>query len=533
MPNLFSVWTALDARRRFVVVLATLAMFATVLFMAQLASKPSMSLLYSGLDAAASGEVVNALEQRGVSYDVRSGGIYVERAQRDQLRMTLASDGLPANGPAGYELLDTLSGFGTTSQMFDATYWRAKEGELARTILSSPGIRAARVHIAQSPSSAFRQSAAPTASVTVTPKRGNLGPEQAKALKYLVASSVAGLSVADVSVIDSTRGVVFTDEGSEPGAASADLATQLKANIERLLEARMGPGRSIVEVSVETVTQRESIVERHFDPQSRVAISTETEEQTTNTSDQGGNAVTVASNLPDGEAAQDRQSTSSDSQTRERVNFEVSETQREILRAPGDIKRLSIAVLVDGVRGADDAGAETWSPLPEEELTSLQELVASAAGFNAERGDVITLKSMPFEQVAMLEEPSMPGLFARMDLDIMSIIQMAVLAIVGLVLGLFVIRPILTSQPAPSSGALPAPDPTRPGLTGDIQDANTPVPPLNVVSDPAGGTGLAALPATAEGQPDPVARLKSLIEERQSETVEVLRSWIEAEEEKA
>lgn len=98
-----------------------------------MAAQPSMTLLYSGLEPGAAGEVVQALEQRGVVHEVRGRAIYVESGQRDELRMTLASEGLPQNNSKGYELLDTLSGFGTTAQMFDAAYWRAKEGELART----------------------------------------------------------------------------------------------------------------------------------------------------------------------------------------------------------------------------------------------------------------------------------------------------------------------------------------------------------------------------------------------------------------
>ena len=156
MQNLVSVWSALDLRRRVVIVLATVAMFAAVIGVSRMATAPQMSLLYSGLDPAAAGEVVAALEQRGTPYEVRGGAIYVDGGLRDELRLTLASEGLPAAGAAGYELLDSLSGFGTTSQMFDAAYWRAKEGELARTILALPQIKAARVHISRSDAQPFR-----------------------------------------------------------------------------------------------------------------------------------------------------------------------------------------------------------------------------------------------------------------------------------------------------------------------------------------------------------------------------------------
>ena len=118
--------------------LPALAIVASIFGISRVATAPSYAMLYSGLDAAASGEVIAELEAEGVPYQVDGGSILVDRSARDRIRMSLAGKGLPAGGPAGYEILDNLSGFGTTSQMFDAAYWRAKEGELARTITGSP-----------------------------------------------------------------------------------------------------------------------------------------------------------------------------------------------------------------------------------------------------------------------------------------------------------------------------------------------------------------------------------------------------------
>ena len=203
---MINVWTALDARRRVIVILATVAMFAAVLSLARMASAPSMTLLYAGLESGSAGEVVSALEQRGVAYDVRGGSIFVESSRRDELRMTLASEGLPANSSSGYELLDGLTGFGTTSQMFDAAYWRAKEGELARTIVSHPSVSSARVHIASTGSNPFQRDVRPTASVALTTSNGNVDPKHARALQFLIASAVPGLTPEDVSVIDNEGG---------------------------------------------------------------------------------------------------------------------------------------------------------------------------------------------------------------------------------------------------------------------------------------------------------------------------------------
>ncbi len=535
MPQLFSVWTALSPQRKAIVVLATVAMFAAVLAVTRLATVPSMGLLYGGLESGPAGEVVRVLDQRNIRYEVRGDSIWVEGARRDEIRMTLAAEGLPSNNAAGYELLDGLSGFGTTSQMFDAAYWRAKEGELARTITSNPQIRAARVHIANATTQPFRREIRPTASVTVTMSNGQLSPAHAKALKFLVSSAVAGLRPEDVSVIDAAGGVVvMADDTVVPARAGDERAAELKRNVERLLAARVGHGKAVVEVSVETVTETEQIVERRFDPESRVAVSSETEERSTTARDQGGNQVTVASNLPDGDAAANgRTSQSQMAESRERVNYEVSELQRELVRSPGGIRKITVAVLLDEARGTGPDGAPIAVPRPAEELEALRELVASAVGFDGERGDVITIKSLEFETAPPIGQFVESGHLS--NLDLMSLIQIGVLALVALVLGLFVLRPLLSNRPVPAAPAeLPAPElqeafataslPELPPLSGEITDLADlpPIFPIMAGDDPQGDYD----------NDEPVARLRRLIEERQQESVEILRGWMEDREER-
>ncbi|RUS64951.1 flagellar M-ring protein FliF [Pseudorhodobacter sp. E13] len=519
-------------RRRIVIVGATIAMFLAVFGLSRMAATPGMALLYAGLDNSAAGEVIRALDQRGVAYQVVGDTIRVDASQRDSLRMTLATEGLPATGAAGYELLDGLSGFGTTSQMFDAAYWRAKEGELARTIVAAPAIRAARVHIAQAPSQPFQRDQRPTASVTVTSATGTLAAAQANAVRHLVAAAVAGMQPADVSVIDSVAGLLPSE--SDPGMQGADgndRATELKRNIERLLTARVGPGKAIVEVSVEVETDREQITERRFDPQGRVAISSDTEERS-NSATQPAGDVTVASNLPDGDAGAGGEGKSNSTETRERVNYEVSETQREIVKSPGALRRVSVAVLVDGEEVKNADGTVTWQARSDEELGILRELVTSAAGLNEERGDVLVLKSLAFDPIPETGSFAEASLLSTLGpLDLMSLIQAAVLALVALVLGLFVLRPLLMSKSIaaePSALALPPanPSPAREAgsvqrvLTGEIDDNDLPDLPVVSFDDD-----------DQTEKNDPMARLRRLIDERQSETVEILRGWMETDEE--
>lgn len=523
MQNLWQIWLGLDGRKRFIVVGATLAVFLTILGMTRMAGKTEMSLLYAGLDGAASGEVVAALDTKGVLYEVRGEAIFVDATQRDTLRMTLAGEGLPANSGTGYELLDSLSGFGTTSQMFDAAYWRAKEGELARTILANTQIRAARVHIAQAPSQPFQRGVKPSASVTVTTVNGNLSPTQAKALRHLIAASIPSMTPDEVSVIDSVSGLIQSDaDFASPNAGAESKASEIKQNVERLLAARVGKDKAVVEVAVDVVTDAESITERRIDPQGRVAISTENTQQTGKNSQKSGD-VTVASNLPN-TAADSSGGSSETSETRERVNYELSETSRELIKKPGAVRKISVAVLVDGSQTTAADGTVTFQPRPEEELATLRELVSSAAGLDTARGDVLTLKSMVFDQPATDGEIAQASMFSFGEIDLMTLIQTGVLAMVTLVLGFFVIRPILSANSSNAlkggSGVLALPNSydsaSNQALNGEIDDGY--LPSIASLGDSGG---------SQDEERDPVSRLRRLIEERQSESVEILRGWME------
>lgn len=551
MQQLLNVWTRLDLRRQIIVIVATGAMFFAVLAMSRMATAPSMTLLYAGLENGAAGDVVSALEQRGVAFDVRGGSIFVDSQQRDQLRLTLASEGLPANGNRGYELLDTLTGFGTTSQMFDAAYWRAKEGELARTIVANPQISMARVHIATTGSNPFQRGVTPKASVSLTPKGGAITSAQAKAVRYLVASAVAGLSPDDVAVIDANGALLGQADDVVPAVGGDDKAQVLRDKVQRLLEARVGFGNAIVEVSVDTVNESEAIRERIFDPERRVAISTDTEESSNSASGTGGGGnVTVASNLPDqdGGGAGSDSSTSQNTQTRERINYEVSETEREVVRAAGAIKRVTVAVLINEPMITNEDGAQVPAPREEAEMEALRELVSSTVGYDAARGDIITIKSMALQSVPLNGTGAETSLLGQFDIDLMSAIQMAILAVVTLILGLFVVRPVLsraTTAPATGGAALPPATvndaiseldavgpPPEPILKGEIETGEFELPDLEM--DTAFGDDLGELPdlpMMGGMSDDPVDRLRTMIGERQEETVEILRSWLEDKEE--
>jgi flagellar M-ring protein FliF len=243
--------------------------------------------------------------------------------------------------------------------------------------------------------------------------------------------------------------------------------------------------------------------------------------------------VTVASNLPEGDAAADSSGRTSSSESRERVNFDVSETQREVLRSPGSVRRISVAVLVNGTTVTAADGTVTSAPRPQDELDVLRDLVASATGFDEKRGDTLTLRSLMF--VPPVQQGTLAEAGVLDSLDVQTVINLAVLAIVALILGLFVLRPMLLARRTAGELPPPAAPLSLPGLNGPGQMSDL---PQILDGEIDMGSDVSSLPVISRDDPDrpsadPVARLRHLIEARQTESVEILRGWMEEREEKA
>lgn len=532
MQKLREYWQARSQRQRALLIGAFAATFLAVAGFALLAGRQPMALLYGGLDPAQAGAIMAELDRQKTPYQVRGESIWVPTGARDRLRLDLAAQGLPEAGSAGYELLDGLSGFGTTSQMFDAAYWRAKEGELARTILALPNVKSARVHLAVPTSRGHRRDSAGAASVTVTTTGAEITPQQAQALRFLVASGVPGLVPESVTVIDSRRGVVGADQ-----QAAGDRQARMKQDLERILSAHVGPGNAIVELTLEIETRSEQVSERRFDPAQRALISQEVEESTDQSRESQAAAVTAASNLPDGAGQGDGQSSASRETTRQRSNFEVSETRRDMVAAPGDVRRLSVAVLVNGIEGTGADGKPAIVPRGDGELATLRQLVAAAVGLDEARGDLLTITSLPFAAPGDAGTlAARPGWLERLALN--DLIRLALIGLFAIGLARLVLRPMLAARgearaataasPGPQSPPQPliAPEPaamaSRPGLAGPA--VTTPV-----ARGPAEPDISVLPPAPAGAEPadeDPVQRLRRLMRERQDESIHVLSSWI-------
>lgn len=521
MADFLERWTALPLQRK--LLLAGVLTFGALLLlgMVRLAFQQDMALLYGGLEPGAADQIVNQLETAAIPYELRGDTIYVPQSQRDRLRLSLAGQGLPNAGGAGYELLDGLSGFGTTTAMFDAAYWRAKEGELARTILSSAGVTTARVHIAREESSAFARMQEVTAAVTVSTAQPPLPLRQAEAIRYLVASAVPGLAPQNVSVIDSESGIILMpgDMNSQMSVNPFDeRAAQLKVNIERLLSARVGNGRALVEVMIDADLDSETVTERVLDPSRRVAVEQEVEEETDQSAGAGG-AVTVASNLPDGDAGNAAgQSEAQSSRTRQRTSYDVSEVLRERIKPAGQIRRISVAVLVDGVSTLGEDGQRIWTPRSDDELEALAELVRSAMGYDAARGDTVTLQSLEFPATTPDGTEALPSPGTGFFVSAMPFAQMAFLGMILLALGVFVVRPML------------APGPLPPELG--------PVPEIEAANLSPTGEVIRAIEANSQAQemeispPSKLEILQKSVEEQRDGARLVLQNWIELAEER-
>jgi flagellar M-ring protein FliF len=301
------------------------------------------------------------------------------------------------------------------------------------------------------------------------------------------------------------------DSKTNPAILTADdREPVLRANIERMLEARVGPGRAVVEVSVDANMDSQTVTERLIDPASRVVISSETEES--KESAEGSTpGVTVASNLPDGEAGGLGDSNRTTSLISERQNFEISETTTERVILPGQIKRISVAVMVDGLmKKAPDGVGEIWSPRPQEELDVLRLLVQSVIGFDVERGDSVTIESLQFSappvQGTFAESPG-AGFLARYGARLA---QIGALVLIVLALVLLVLRPMLGRRSDVVPAELAGPD----GWAGS--------PAGRIGADQNGVLDLESLSGAR------IDRLRDVIASRSEDSAAVFRKWIEA-----
>ena len=388
--------------------LLLLAAFAGLIYWAQ---KPEYAVLYSELSQKSAGKVVESLEQRGVSYQLSGGGSMIEvpAGEVSRLRLSLAKAGIPQSGRKGYSLFDKRDVVGMSSFAQRLNYQRALEGELQRTINGLGQVDKSRVHLVMPEKALFEKDQKPaTASVALELGRNaSLDSETVDGVAHLVASAVEGLKTERVTVVDQNGQVLNggEDPAQKPGpgeeliAYKKGLEKDLQKELTSLVERVVGPGHAEVRVNTEINDKRVQLHEENYDPFSKVPRSKQVRSRTGPGGEGTGGVAGAAANVPTSEEGQQGgdgggQGSGGSRMHEEVVNYEISKEVRDVLKPGGGIERLSVAVLVDGTYKTVE-GQEQFVPRGQEELDSLRSLVASAAGIKSERGDSISVKSMP------------------------------------------------------------------------------------------------------------------------------------------
>jgi len=524
---------------------AGLAVLAIIGAIALHGSSQPMALLYGDLELADSAQVVATLDKLHVTYELKSGGsqILVPSDEVDRLRLTLAHDGLPAGGSVGYEIFDR--GDSLTSNQFQQqiNQLRALEGELGRTIRSIHGVRNARVHLVLAKHEPFarEQQEAQASIVLAMAGAQRMSNDEVLAILNLVATAVPGLKAQNISVVDN-RGELLARAGRVVGpdgtSGSNDeirraLEQQLGHAVEDMLGRTLGPGHVRAEASVEMNYERVNETQERFDPDGQVPRSQQSvTDSSKNTEAQA--SVSVQNNLPNPEAQSGGANGSATSRQEENTTFEIGKTVRTLVRDSPSIKKLTMAVLVDGTMTRTADGQSGWRELSQPDLDRIATLVKSAVGYDEKRGDRVDVVNMRFfapDEIGDAEPAGYSWLHLQ-KADMVWLITIGAVVVVAL-FGLgFVVRPLALRL----ATGLTAPAPALAGPSGDGS------PALLIGSDAQGaklllpgGQSADALDndtmlnlANVEGQvrAASIQKLGDLVEAHPEATVRVIRGWL-------
>ncbi len=537
--------------------IATMAIVAAgmigfFMFMTSRLASPDLSLLYGDLSVEDSSTITRRLDSQNIAYELRSGGtqIFVRQSDVARVRLAMAADGLPNGGSVGYELFDDSSTLGTTNFVQRINHARALEGELSRTIAAIRQVKSARVHLVLPRREVFsRDQQEPSASVVLRLTGSTLQPSQVVAIQHLVATAVPGLQPTRISVVDSNGRLLArggdTAEDSF-SAASGEEARQryesrLARAIEKLLEPSVGIGAVRAEVSADIDFDRVTTSDESYDPDGQVARSTQTVEQEDDSAEADPNdSVTVANNLPGAPAidgTQQNTSSSSSRRTEETVNFEISRKVTTQVRETGTVKRLTVAVLVDG--SVDPEG--TYTARTPEQLAQYDALVKSAIGYDESRGDVVEIANLQFVPFAVDDAPVAEINFLGLSkADLFRIAEMLVLGIVAVLVILLVVRPLITRafDIAATAASMEMPGMLPAGASTGPQGQLAP-PDADTQGLLEGGGVPEGLAESGEAQPgidiaqvdgrvqaSSMNQINQIVAKHPDETVAIMRQWM-------
>ncbi len=492
------------------------------------------ALLYANLDMKEAGEITKALDQANIKYEVKGDGstLLVGRDEVASTRLLLSGKGLPTAGSVGYEIFDQTNVMGQTDFVQQLNRQRALEGELARTIQALDGVTSTRVHLVLPKRELFEEeSQQPSASVSIGVGGREPNAEQVRAIQNLVAGAVPNMKPDRVTVVDQHAKTL--SGGEEGDAAVADghkseVEQRMAKTIKTLVEGVVGPGKARVNVSAELDLSRVTIQQETFDPDGQVIRSeSTTDENSKENQPTSSGGVTVANNIPGGATSDGASNGSASGKTESTTNYEISKTTRTEIKDPGQIKRLAVAVAVDGVTPiGKDGKPGTYTPRTAAEMQRIEQLIRTAVGFDQTRGDQVTVVNVQFPTAATEDGVTAASPLMGFDKnDIMRVAELGVMVLVFLLMLFFIVRPLLAGGQGGQGGPGASRMMDGPGL---------------IEFDPS-GTGSLSLPspgsseiqqqldiARIEGQvkASSVKQVSDYVGSHPDESVALLRTWL-------
>jgi flagellar M-ring protein FliF len=547
VKNLLEFAKTIGAPRIAAMGAVTLALVGFFTFLILRVTAPEMMPLFTDLTLDDSAAIVKQLDREGIAYELQNNGnvILVPKDRIAKLRMELAQNGLPKGGGIGYEIFDKSDALGTTSFVQNINAVRALEGELERTIRTLDSVQDARVHLVIPERPLFsRDKVEPSASIVLR-VRGTLEPGQVRAIRHLVATAVNGLRPQRISIVDESGTLLADGADDDPtGSTVVDerqvaLEGRLRKQVEGIVNSVVGPGHARVQVNADFDFNRITETSDKFDPDGRVVRSSQTREESS-ASGQSSNEVTVGNQIPQGQQTQNppaegnAQPREQSKKTEETVNYEISKTTKTQVTEGGRVKRISVAVVLDGTYSKNDKGDIVYKPRTKEEIDQIAALVRSAIGFDQKRGDQVEVANLRFAEPPMQPITAPSGWLSALHFskdDIMRAIEMVVMGLLGFAVLLLVVRPLVRRVLTPMEGVLPALLPSAAPNQAAAPEAGT------GASAAVAGPTFSAEPsetskmidiAQIQGQvhAQSVQKVGEIADRNPRETVSIIRQWL-------
>jgi len=465
---------------------------ATIVVAMMWGMAPKYQYLFTDLADTDASLIVQYLKENRVPYKLVKGGsaIMIPEESVYETRIDLAAKGLPKGGvDKGFALFDE-TGFSTSEFVQKINYQRALQNELANTIMSLEEVDYARVHIAMPKESIFIEDEKPAkASIVVKPRAGqSIRQTQVQGIVYLVAKSVRGLDPENISIVDIRGRVLYEGKNESDAISLASNYLDVKRSIENMLQSRaqdllekiVGPASAIVKVSADINMDMVKSVEDMYDPEIQVVRSEELKNEFSGSENSIGGIAGTQSNIPTGRGTSNNIPQNANSGGSNIVrNYEIARNQTETIQSPGEITRLTVSVVVDGIYKTDDEGKRIFVARQDEEIKGIENAVRHAVGFSSDRDDTISVSCIPFAQ----EDTDIDALSAKARLIEygMTALKYFFIFVVILLVLLMVVRPMMRWLIRPVKVIDEMPD-RKNALTSDERDeiASTELPQLEV-----------------------------------------------------